>query len=213
MFCLIRWMGIKTEKTLILIQIVLLIGVAFISLFTQIAQNEIDNRKFQIIGKQNELIGLQNKAAISFQNKVQNQIAAWLGAKLLPKEQTSNSPILDDMYAKFNRGEINSEEFKDFLVSHYNQEYVDTINRLNKEDNLLNELISNEPKCFSFNCTELLGILFFFQMILILVSLGTYIFIFNKIGKKYITSLKDKNIKLKDEIKHLKHQLSLNKKN
>ena len=181
-------MRLIEEKSLIKAEIIILIGVVFISIIYETAQAEIDDYNYKIIQKQN------TKATLANQKLDYNEEIAAVKFDALYKVSTikrlgSRTDYADDELYNIRRGYYNGSidnnkllELEHAYLHKMSDEATRQYNIANQD---LKSFLEHKPICFSiFECENLVVKMRILQISSILIGLVMYLFILKSISAR-----------------------------
>lgn len=187
-------MRLVEERTLIIIEIILLIGIGLMSIFIQIGNDKIDSYQTEIIHIDNSLSNHQIQKSYWNAHKLETMITLGFSEMdliVLPivNESLFQRDNIDEEYKQINKnyqeGKISFRDYSQQLTNYYNKKIRYHIDSYNDGVDYLNELIISGPKCLGeINCNKLVSILYIFEIIFIILSLFGYLYLIKKIHNR-----------------------------
>ena len=199
-------MAIKKEK-ITYILFFLTIMVTLVTMSMQFAQKNVDKYQNQNIENFNKITLLQSRANIFLMRIMELRINAAFGTTPQTIDISESDYYINNLYASYNRKEINQKQLIDKLMTHFGNQYSDVINDVNIISTDLTDNLKKRPECSFLNCKDFINLLYIFQILIIGLMLYFYILLFKYTGKRYLTSIENKNKILIGKNKKLRQEI------
>lgn len=193
-------MSIKKEKIGIYIQLCLLIGISLTSIGIGFFQTRINDYESKMLVDYNGAINLQSSALLSLINKINID-----NLDEFEQDNRGWDQVLNQLYDQYVDKTITASEFKELATRHLNDQYVRLVNEYNTLAVNLKTDILNPPTCMFIDCKKIINILYVIQTIFVFISLLLYFLLLSKLGKRYLTSVENKNKELQKELERLRN--------
>ena len=174
----------KKETVSYLIEFSAIVVLTIVSVAIQSTQNEINDYQYENSELFNKISLLQTRANIYHTKIIELYLIKSFGQTLSSINRTDSDEYITNLERQYLNKKVNYEDYYKQKLNHYGSLYSENINQVNSFSTQLIDKLKIGPKCWFWNCQNLIFYLYTFQFILIGFILYLFLILFKNLNKR-----------------------------